>query len=214
MDDEAALIRNQMLQTRTSLTEKIEAIEEKLTNVVSETADTVTQTASAVTETVEKVKEAVEGTVNTISGTAEEAVESVKEAFDIRRQVADHPWLLLGGAVAAGFASGLLLDRMTSSASSGWRGTGLGYAPTSYAEETQRRSSGPGWFGELETSLAPVLSRLKGLAIGTTLGLVGQMILPSVPEALRGQLSEVVDQLTTSLGGERVQGLTADQRHG
>jgi len=157
-----------------------------------------------------------------MTGAAEDAVESVKEALDIRRQVAEHPWLMLGGAVAVGYAGGWLLDRAMPSASSASAAgaAGLTSQPISYSEvasgsvASAPQNGARGWLSEVETNLGPVVQRVKGLAIGTTLGLLGQMILPSVPEAFRGQLSEVVDQLTTSLGGEKIEGLfKQEQRH-
>jgi len=200
MDDEAEMIRTQMLETRTSMTEKFEAIEDK-----------VTHTVEAVTETVDAVKDAVEGTMNTMTGAAEDAVESVKEAFDVRRQVAAHPWGMLGGAVAAGFAGGWLLQQVSSAARSPRRPmSAAAAAPEPRPSPTAAPT--PNWLGEMETALEPVLHRVKGLAIGTTLGLLGQMILPSVPEAYRSQVSEVVDQLTTALGGERIEGLQPQEQ--
>jgi ElaB/YqjD/DUF883 family membrane-anchored ribosome-binding protein len=199
MDDEAEMIRTQMLETRTALTEKFEAIEDK-----------VTHTVEAVTDTVDAVKDAVEGTMNTMTGAAEDAVASVKEAFDINRQVAAHPWGMLGGAVAAGFAGGWLLQQVSLAARSPRRPLSSGAAPE--PRPSPAAAPTPNWLGEMETALEPVLHRVKGLAIGTTLGLLGQMILPSVPEAYRSQASEVVDQLTTALGGERIEGLRPQEQ--
>jgi len=219
MDNEAEVIRNQMTETRTSLTEKIEAVEDKLASAVSETTDTVTRTVEAVKEVVESVEGAVEGTMKTVSGAAEDAVESVKQTFDVRRQVERHPWLMVGGAVAAGFAGGLLFERVLAAPAS----YSAPYSPPS----TQSYSSPPpasgngastrrSWFDEISSSLEPALGHLKRLAIGAAVGVVGQMVVSSLPEQLRGQFGEVVDQLTTSLGGEQVKGLEeilGQQRH-
>jgi len=215
MDDEAEVIRTQMLETRTAMTEKFEAIEDKLSSVVQETAESVTDAVGAVTQTVDSVKEAVQDTVKSVSGVAEDAVESVKEAFDIRRQVERNPWLMLGGAVAVGFAGGLLLSRVLPSISS----QAAAAAAAGFVKEPIPASAAaaPGtngasqaksdWLSELGSALEPVLHRVKSLAIGATVGVVGEMVLSSVPEAMRAQLGQVVDQLTTSLGGERIQGL-------
>jgi len=216
MDNEAEVIRNQMLETRTSLTEKIEAVEDKLASAVTETTDTVTRTVEAVKGVVESVEGAVEGTVKTVSGAAEEAVESVKETFDVRRQVERHPWLMVGGAVAAGFAGGLLLQRVLGApaAYSAPSYSGPAYSPPSTLPYNppppasgNGASGGKSWFDEISSSLEPALGRLKRLAIGAAVGVVGQMVVSSLPEQVRGQLGEVVDQLTTSLGGEQVKGL-------
>jgi len=216
MDDEAEVIRTQMLETRTSMTEKFEAIEDKLTSVVQDTAESVTGAVGAVTQTVDSVKDAVQDTMKSVTGAAEDAVESVREAFDIRRQVDRNPWLMLGGAVAVGFAGGLLLSRLLPPASS--RAAG-GAAPSlprepipasaaaSVGTNGASHASRSDWLSDLGGALEPVLHRVKSLAIGATVGVVGEMVLSSMPEGMRGQLGQVVDQLTTSLGGERVQGL-------
>jgi len=216
MDDEAEVIRSQMMETRTSMTEKFEAIEDKLTSVVQETAGTVTEAVGAVSETVDSVKEAVQDTVKSVTGAAEDAVASVKEAFDLRRQVERNPWAMMGGAVAVGFAGGLLLSRLLPSVSSqvaGAAAAGMARQPTSYSSATAGGGNGAsnattsGWLGELGHAIEPVVNRVKSLAIGATVGMVGQMVLSSVPEAMRGQFGQVVDELTTSLGGERIKGL-------
>jgi len=217
MDDEAEVIRKDMLETRTALTEKFEAIEDKLASAVTETTESVTQTVEAVKDVVQTIEGAVEGTMKTVSGAAEDAVESVKEAFDIRRQVERHPWLMLGGAVAAGFAGGLVLDRALPAARSaaGFAGFArqpeFAYSQAAAAPAAPAASSGPSMLGELTDTLGPVIHRVKGLAIGATMGLLAQMILPQVPEAFRGQLTEVADQLTTTLGGEKIEGLLQPQ---
>jgi hypothetical protein len=53
-------------------------------------------------ETVEKVKATVEHAKDTMH----ETVEKVKATFDLRQQVNEHPWAMVGGAVAVGFLVG------------------------------------------------------------------------------------------------------------
>jgi ElaB/YqjD/DUF883 family membrane-anchored ribosome-binding protein len=73
--------------------------------------ETVESVKSVVNETVTTVKE----TVGEVKGTVEESVSSVQEgvmhAFDVRHHVDEHPWLMVGGAAAAGFLTGLLVFR-------------------------------------------------------------------------------------------------------
>jgi len=101
MEDEATLIREQMLETRTALTEKLESLEEQVTAKVKDTTD-------SVVETVETVKDAVENTVHNVSDTVEKTVETVKDTFDMSRHFEEHPWVMLAvrfssGTSAAGF---------------------------------------------------------------------------------------------------------------
>src|SRR5205807_7707122 len=66
---------------------------------------------SAVSGTVETVKDAVQETAATVKDTVHDTVESVKEAFDLRCQVDQHPWLMMGISAGAGYLSGCLLGR-------------------------------------------------------------------------------------------------------
>ena len=90
-DDDPEVIRAQMQETRTALTEKLEALEHQV-------VDTVQATTSTVAETVQQVKAAVEDTVGTVKDTVQSAVGGVKESvqgavssvagvFDVRRHV-------------------------------------------------------------------------------------------------------------------------------
>jgi ElaB/YqjD/DUF883 family membrane-anchored ribosome-binding protein len=193
MENEAALIRQQMLETRTALTEKLETLEE-------EVASKVKGTTESVAETVETVKEAVQETVHTVKDTVENTVETVKETFDVRRQVERHPWMMFGGAVLLGFVGGRLLTRAGPSLTGG---NGVPY--TSYSpplrEPEAPTPAGPGLGSKVFESLKPALTKLGGLAIGATAGLVGEMIRDSAPEPLRPKLNEVIDDITAALGG-------------
>jgi hypothetical protein len=48
------------------------------------------------------------------------------------------------------------------------------------------------------------MSKLKGLAIGVSLGLVRDMLSESAPESFRPQIAEIIDDFTQKLGGERI----------
>jgi len=99
-----------MEETRASLADKLETLEQHV-------VETVTGTTAAVSETVENVKDAVHETVTSVKETVQDSVASVRNAFDISRQMNEHPWLLLSGSVALGYAVGRLLeDEGTSSA--------------------------------------------------------------------------------------------------
>jgi ElaB/YqjD/DUF883 family membrane-anchored ribosome-binding protein len=198
MENEAELIRQQMLETRTALTEKLETLEEEVAAKVKDTTD-------SVVETVETVKDTVENTVQTVSQTVENTVETVKETFDMSRQFEAHPWLFVGGAVAVGFIGGRILDNMGPSPI--YRGD-IPSEPSSEAVHFRYQAppapSGPSWTGELTNALRPAMSKLGKLAIGVTAGLIGEMIRESVPENLKPELGNVIDEVTVALGGKPV----------
>jgi hypothetical protein len=198
MENEAELIRQQMTETRTALTEKLETLEE-------EVAAKVRGTTESVAETVETVKEAVQETVHTVKGTVENTVETVKETFDVRRQVERRPWMMFGGAVLLGFVGGRVLARSRTPLTGGNGFPYSSYSPpprepevASYQAPTPAE---PGLGGRVFESLKPALTKLGGLAIGATAGLVGEMVRDSAPEPLRPKLNEVIDDITVALGG-------------
>lgn len=84
------LIQEQMKETKSQLSDKLDSLEQQL-----HVADAVQTTRTAVTATAE----AVQATAATVSG----AMQSISEAFDVRRQITQHPWVALGGAAALGY---------------------------------------------------------------------------------------------------------------
>jgi len=136
-------IRDQMTETRTSLSEKLEKLEEQVAGTVTGATDTVKGTVEAVKETVADAKDAVTGTVDAVKETVEAVKDSVQETIgavkdtvqstvqtvkdtvkggvdymkdllDIPRQTRRHPWIALGAAVASGFCLGRLLGGKSS----------------------------------------------------------------------------------------------------
>lgn len=200
MENETEVIKQQMEETRTALSEKLEAVEELVASTVKETTQTVTETVAAVTDK-------VENTVNTVTETVSDSVESVKQAFDVTGYVEQYPWLSLGAAAAAGYALGCLMDSGRGwTGPSGYRATGLPPASsggTSFAGETPRAdaayqaSRGPSFLD----ALAPVIDKFKGLAIGTAIGLIGDTVVKNLPDNLRSEVSNLIDETTRNLGG-------------
>jgi ElaB/YqjD/DUF883 family membrane-anchored ribosome-binding protein len=196
MANDTEVIRQQMAETRSALSEKLEAVEDLVTSTVKETTQTVSDTVATVAGT-------VESTVSTVA----DSVESVKQALDITTYVEKYPWLMVGGCVALGYALGRSLP--------GLNGSAAGTA--AYASETERESAlPPPSAGEAPTSAqrqpasqesffqsswAPLLDKLKGLALGTAAGVIGEMVMNAVPENLKSQVSEMVDEATRALGG-------------
>jgi ElaB/YqjD/DUF883 family membrane-anchored ribosome-binding protein len=221
MDNEAEMIEQQMKETREDLTKKLEKLEQQV-------VETVQSTTNAVTDTVESVKEAVEGTVESVQNVVEETTDAVKKTFDLRLQVDNHPWLMLGGSVAVGFVAGRLLEGLLPAPAARWNalpppssgGVRTEAAPSyRYAEEARPRKeaaepSGGNWFGALTEQFAPQIDKLKGLAIGTVLGLVRDMVKQSLPAELGGKLSEMIDDVTEKVGGEPFKGPVSPELSG
>jgi ElaB/YqjD/DUF883 family membrane-anchored ribosome-binding protein len=97
MDPQPDVIREQIEETRSSLTEKLETLE-------AEVKGTVESAKEAVQETLETAKETVQDTISSVKETVHNASETVKRTFDLPYQVDRHPW----GMVLLSFAGGLV----------------------------------------------------------------------------------------------------------
>jgi len=204
MLDEPEVIRQQMHETRSALTEKLETLEHHV-------VDTVAEAQSAVVETVENVKEAVQETVDVVKGSVQEGVESVRKAFDLPHQVSEYPWLFVGGSVALGFLCGRMMHRedhyRPGFASSDGRQTNgaSGYTPRGFVAETNRpRTPEHNWLSSLAESFSGEIDKVKSLAIGMGIGAVRDMITQAVPDQLRPRLTEIMNDITAKMGGETI----------
>jgi len=207
MADNPEVIRQQMDETRSHLTEKLEALENQVTSTVEEAT-------SAVSETVEAVKETVENVTETVG----ETVQSVGQIFDLHLQTERHPWLVFGGSVALGCMAAQLFGRRrdeyerSAAQNANWSALSSASQPR---ESTWERRSEPSfqqpahsepsdngkksWFWD-------EMNRVKGLAVGALMGVVRDLAARGLPGALGQRVAEEVDHLGSSLGGETIRG--------
>ncbi|HXG11523.1 MAG TPA: hypothetical protein VNK04_17340 [Gemmataceae bacterium] len=208
--NEPEVIRHQMEETRASLTEKLETLEKQV-------VETVQGATAAVAETVESVKEAVQDTVGAVKDTVQDTVESVKDTFNLSLQVERHPWLMVGGSFAAGFLVGSLLPRTserTVSPPSPWntpqpdglRGQAEPTPAPAAAFADTSAAAQPGWLSQLGETFGAEIDQLKGLALGTLLGLVRDLVVQSVPPNVGPPLTDMMNRITTRLGGQVITG--------
>jgi ElaB/YqjD/DUF883 family membrane-anchored ribosome-binding protein len=211
MDNEPEVTREQMQETRTALSEKLETLEQQV-------VDTVQGATNAVAETVENVKDAVH-----------ETVENVKDTFNLQLQVKRHPWGMVAGSLALGYLGGYLLFRRGSARSKAnggsqpappdspqitkqQNGAVKGHRSVEEAsrkqpvQEVSQSPSEPGWLSGVNNLFGTEITKLKGLVIGTVLSVVRDMITQSVPEQTKPALAEVMDSITVKLGGEPIRG--------
>jgi hypothetical protein len=192
------VILQQMHDTRSSLADKLENLEQQV-------VDTVHTATSAVSDTVTRVKDAVHDTVATVKDSVQSTVTSVKDSFDIPAHVDRHPWAMMAGSVALGYLgerflspSGSKSVRERRPTSSGPEANGSHQAP----EKPAAGSATENRFTGVAQLLGPEIATLKGLAIGSVLGLVRDMVAKSAPPRLRDQLVELINKVTEKLGGE------------
>jgi ElaB/YqjD/DUF883 family membrane-anchored ribosome-binding protein len=194
MPPETELIKQQMGQTRAALTDKLEALETKVLGTVNTTTDTVAQTVREVGATVRETAQDVRATVH-------ETLSSVRDALDVTRQAHEHPWLLLGGSVAAGYVGGCLLDTLERGRHpSADVGRSMGLLPGE--TEPPARHSAASFFKALAETFAPELDKLKRAALGMAMGVMRDKISESVPPQMRENFTEMMDRVTVKLGGE------------
>jgi hypothetical protein len=211
MENELEVTRTRMEETRASLSEKLETLEQQV-------VETVRGATNAVAETVATVKDAVRDTVGT-----------VQDTLDLRLQVRRHPWTVVVGSIALGYLGGCLLFRnrpVRSSANGGSppappdrpRSTA---PPNGVVQERRSAEAGaamqprpegtpapaePDWLSGIHSQFGAEIAQLKGLAIGTVLSVVRDLILQSMPEQRKPELTELMDGITVKLGGHPVQG--------
>jgi ElaB/YqjD/DUF883 family membrane-anchored ribosome-binding protein len=90
---------NDIAETRASMTHKLMLLEER------------------VQDTVEEAKATVMDVMDNVKGTAEDLAERTKRAFDPIYQTTQRPWVMLGGAIVAGYVLARLGAHVSASSS-------------------------------------------------------------------------------------------------
>lgn len=203
------VIQQQMEETRSRLAEKLDQLTQQATGTVETVAETVTDTVETVSDTVQ-----------TVTDTVQETVETVREVFDIPGHVQRHPWAMFGGAVALGYFFGWVTAPRRAlqpaapaapPAPPGSATSGVNRLQDYWKEEqSSAQGSRPqegqpsGWWDSLTHTLGPTFDKLKGLAVGATLGLARDVVAGSMGGNLSSQVRDVFDDLTNRMGGTHV----------
>jgi len=183
VDSELEVIRTEMDATRDSLAQKIGELE-------SQVRETVSEAGAAVSAT----KEGVMDVVSSVSDTVSHVKESIKETFDLGKQVEAHPWGAFGVAVAAGMAGGLLLGSRPTSVplASGFAPHTPSHTPYTPAAAASAASSEP-------SMVSSVFSKLQNMAIASLVDIVQDMVRQSAPEPWKQGLQDIVREVSTKL---------------
>jgi len=210
MDQEPEVIRQNIEDTRSDLTRKIEVLEQ-------EVMGTVNNTTTAVAETVESVRDSVETTVENVRETIENTVDAVRDTFDLNLQTRRHPWGVVGGSVLAGYVLGSLLPsgRSNGNTASPWQSTpksgplrqpAYAASVSSLPPAPEQRSQRPSMLAKLTEQFAPEIQQIKGVAIGVAAAAIRDLIKDKVPEALQSHVQDMIHNVTHKLGGEDIKG--------
>lgn len=181
-----------------------------------------------VMDTVQNAQETVEDSIQI----ANDTMTSVKHAFDIKYQVAQHPWAMVSGSILAGLALGSLIQSVrrrtrqnpdrpagneTARPSPPQGDEGRLGRPRSDLFSIPLRGNGSSDDAALPRfDAAPPPSRpgafgryqeeidkVRGVAIGYIMGLVRDSIKEAVPQ-VASQIDCVMDGITIKLGGEPI----------
>jgi len=223
MLNEQELIQQEMEKTRGSLAEKLEALEEHVTDTVASTTgavqetthsvqETVTGAVDAVKETVAAVTDKVEETMSTVTDKFQETVKTVSDSFNLRLQMERHPWVVLGGAVAAGYL--LCSSLPAESESMAPVSTNPASPPPareSWGDRPSARNSGT--FGGSDSGglWSDAISHLRDLGVSYLMGLVRDLAKQELPEVVGQRVAEEVDALTAKMGTQPIPGPVLQQ---
>ncbi len=227
--------RHDIEETRASMSEKLELLEERVRDTLEETKTavddivesvkgTVDETVGAVKETVDDAKLTVEHIVENVKGTMDDTVAMVKQSFDIRYQVDQHPWLMLGASVVTGSVLASFLHRGREARGSSsyaphtrngphvadtTSGTGLYTVAEDqditgsieHPAQTQKRQ---GWGTALGLVHEDFVDMMKGAVIGTVMGTVREMIRQNLP-SISAPFDKMVNTVSKKLGAESIE---------
>lgn len=164
MDEFPEVIRQQMEQTRSQLTDKLDCLEHQVSETVQSTG---------------AVVEAIQVTVENMTG----AVRSVRRALSLRSQMNRHPLLVLGGAAVIGYLAGkVLTSRSNDIAALSARATGSGRVIGLRSDLNSVAES-----ADIATAYAAGVrnsswDQMKFAALGTLLGIVRDFAVRAIPE--------------------------------
>jgi len=212
-----------MEETRSSLTEKLEALETKVTGqVVQPVADAVEKVTDAATDIVENVKDTVqavtgkvEDVVHTVTEKVENTALAVASAFSLREHTERRPWLVFGIAATTGCVVGSFMGRRAArpqpSTEAGpftrprhhAKGTN---GAAHHAETPATKRTPKSKPAQQESWVGDQMRRLKGLGIAALMGFVRDLARHAIPGALGTRIVEEVENMTTRLGAEPIHG--------
>ena len=176
-EQNSAEMRHDIDTTRTAMSDKMAALEDKVMNTVQSAQDTVTNSIQS----------------------AKDTVASVKETFDLKHQVEQRPWTIVGGCFLAGLVVGHLMPggRPASNKPMAAPPFNGSYGMSGPAPRMQLEAPSP---PSILEPFQEEIDKVKGIAIGYVMGLVRDSIKESVPQ-MGSNIDELMNGITTKLGG-------------
>ena len=180
-EQDAAAMRQDIDTTRSAMADKLEALEDKVMNTVQNAQDT--------------VKDSLQS--------AKDTVASVKQTFDLKHQVEQRPWTMVGGCFLAGLAVGHLLPRRRPQSSMPPSGPAAIWQPCRRAacpSELPRLQAEPPRQSSVLEPFQEEISKVKAIAIDFVVGLIRDSIKESVPQ-MASKIDDLMNGITTKLRG-------------
>jgi ElaB/YqjD/DUF883 family membrane-anchored ribosome-binding protein len=204
MDNED-VIRGQMEDTRTSLTDKLETLEQQVADGVHGATTNVAETVEAVKDSVQDTVTNVRETLTAVRESMRQSVSAVKGFFDIADHVEHYPWAVMGGAVVLGYVAGSLLSRSAGALRDNVSNERIPQHPPSPQTFPNGRHEAPAAefssSGSWLHSFAPEIGKLKGLALGALWAALQERIRKAVPPDIGSSLNEIFTSVTEKLTG-------------
>lgn len=177
-----------IVHTRTAIADKLEKLEHRFTS------------------TVEEAKMMAEDFADRAQAVVEDTVESVKEVTDPSRLASNYPWLMVSGAIMAGFAVGRVFapggSGVTPYYPSGSHAAGI--MPASSSESTTKEGVYP-FYPQSSVEESSVSTPSKPSTASSILTYLGPVIAEGLGQ-VRGDLVEVGKAALRSWLKEAVQG--------
>lgn len=134
-----------------------------------------------------------------IKGTVDDTTTNIKQTFDAKHQIRQHPWVAFGAAVAAGYLLAGGRDHDTYHYDAPYRAAYTGNGNSS-SSTTMSTSNSPGLFDQLGDSVGGELQMLKGMAVSALVGLITDTVKRNIP-AFKDALARAANSNTTTTTG-------------
>jgi len=178
-------IEREMLATRESLTEKVEALEHEVVGTVEAVKSFVTHAPEAVSDTVKQAAAAVS--------------DSVKETFDITRHVQRHPLAAVGASAMLGCIVSWLVFRDSASSNAAHMTSRMADAaperPPTPPAPAYAAPREPGLFDELFGMLGDKAKELARSALETVSASLKESIQTQIPRVVNDASAKLVDNV-------------------
>jgi len=178
-------IEREMLNTRESLTNKVEALEHEVVGTVEAVKSFVTHAPEAVSDTVKQAAAAVS--------------ESVKETFDITAHVQRHPLAAVGASAMLGCIVSWLVFRDSASSNAAHMTSRMSDAaperPPVPAAPAYAAPREPGLFDELFGMLGDKAKELARSALETVSASLKESIQTQIPRVVNDASAKLVDNV-------------------